>query len=241
MLTSFVTGTGKAFPKLNTLNCAFFFFSPPLPVLFSNVPCTSKIVNIKKATADKRDLVDLKSGEKIVNIDNTYVLQWPVTYKNLRASKVGGSWYGASRPQGGEWGCSGHGASMPGGVVGCGGLEARHLEAWGWGFSRHGRGSEGGGLEARPRPWWLDGGLGKRCLEALGWGRGPRARCLEAWGWGWGFSRHAASRGSGVRVGVLRHAPRGPGDGVGVWGMVPRGSGWGGGLGARCLEAWGWG
>ncbi|KAH0640031.1 hypothetical protein KY290_037318 [Solanum tuberosum] len=90
MLTSFVTGTGKAFPKLNTLNCAFFFFSPPLPVLFSNLKplnCLSLYHQLILA-ADKRDLVDLKSGDKIVNIDNTYVLQWPVTYKNLRASKM---------------------------------------------------------------------------------------------------------------------------------------------------------
>ncbi|KAH0636927.1 hypothetical protein KY289_036842 [Solanum tuberosum] len=153
MLTSFVTGTGKAFPKLNTLNCAFFFFSPPLPVLFSNLKplnCLS-LYHQLILVADKRDLVDLKSGDKIVNIDNTYVLQWPVTYKNLRASKVGGprgtALRGPREGRGGEGGgCSGHGASIPGGVVGWGEgsrgtaprpgvgvgvLEARRLEARG--------------------------------------------------------------------------------------------------------------
>ncbi|KAH0633876.1 hypothetical protein KY284_036662 [Solanum tuberosum] len=213
MLTSFVTGTGKAFPKLNTLNCAFFFFSPPLPVLFSNLKplnCLSLYHQLILA-ADKRDLVDLKSGDKIVNIDNTYVLQWPVTYKNLRASKVGGPRGTALQgPREGRGvGCSGHGASMPGGVVG-----------WGGGVSGHGTSRPGGGGGGSR-------GTARRDSGVVGWG-GLGARRLEAWGWGWGFSRHGASRLGG--------------EGGGSRGTVPRGPGLGGvgGLGARCLEAWGW-
>ncbi|KAK6796767.1 hypothetical protein RDI58_004468 [Solanum bulbocastanum] len=51
--------------------------------------CTLYISEHVKAAADKRDvLVDLESGDKKFLLTHSYVLQWPVTYKPLRASEI---------------------------------------------------------------------------------------------------------------------------------------------------------
>ncbi|KAH0698079.1 hypothetical protein KY290_013898 [Solanum tuberosum] len=89
MLTSFVTGTGEVFPKQNTLNYAFFFFFPPLPVLFSTVSVYPNPLNTlslyiicSNTSAGERKLMPTtqdESGRKNQNLEGIITRIWPNT------------------------------------------------------------------------------------------------------------------------------------------------------------------